>query len=1059
MSRVELHLHTMYSFLDGVDTPEDYVKRAKELGMTALGISDHGSTMGLFHFYEACKKENIKPILGVELYTCREFVKVVKSRGKGEKKKVDRLHLLVFAKNFKGYENLLKLCSFAYETFNYRPILTIDDLFQYKEGLIVTSACVGSAVQTEEDVIKMKKEFGDDFYLEVHPLNLDKEWDRDTKAFEDRGGNLQYEHNEKMINWSKKYNIPLVVSTDVHYAIEENNKIQDIFIMNSFAGKSGWHFYSRNHYLMSKDEIWDEFKKFGHDKLLSYEEFEKAIQNGFDLADKVDDYKLDKLPEQPPHFPLESHPLYVKGDNAYTLTAKIIKDNKKIDTSKKEYIQRLTYELGIIREKDFLDYFLIIEDIIRWCKDNDVMVGPGRGSVGGSLLAYALDITKLDPIEWNLPFERFLDLTRTEYPDIDLDFEDQGVVKDYLKQKYGYDKVMDIGVYQTIKTKTAIKDAYRILKGDEFDYGEINKVTKNIPNSPAGCNEREWFESFLFSDTREAKELQSFFLKNKDRNLLKTVSKMVGKIKTFKVHPCAIVISNTPLDGLVPTVINKPNSEEAFRMTGYDGTYCAKSGLLKFDILSLNTLREIKTCVRFIKQKHGKELDVYTLLPNDAKVLEEFKKGNTESVFQYNTVLSTPLVKKAKVDHFRDLTAITALGRPGPIGAGLSQQYIDHKTRTKKIIPVHPVLDKILEETFGVMIYQEQIMEIFQKMGGFSAVESNSIRKSISKSKSDQIVKVKDKFVQYATIELDPPMPKEQVEKLFNNIKEFGNYCFNRAHSCCYAYIGYICQYLKTYYHDEWWTSVLTNSSQDDIGRFLKHLEDKIDIPEINQSRAQFYLPDMNRKLAMPLKFINQVGPNAITEIVLKQPYSNFEDFYTRVNKRSVKKNVIDNLILTGVFRDIEPDKTEGQLLKYFYYLRKDDLPEQFIKIDDKIVLERAKRKAFSFRATDWVEDFNELFGTNTAQDLDLVKDIGSRRKDKVRVGGRIDSVERRTTKGGKDFYRFTLNNRDTYLNVYVWEEMIPQVKNELVEDYVVEVVGTTSKYGLALESMKRIVL
>jgi len=1048
MERIELHLHTMYSFLDGVGTPEEYVKRAKKLGMKAVGITDHGTACGLFHFHEACKEGGIKPILGVEFYTCEKF----SLPDKKKKKKIQRHHIVALAKNHVGYLNLLKLASLGFKTFNYRPLINVQDLFDNKEGLIVTTACIASSITNEELFVKFKEEFGDDFYAEIQPLDLSTQWNKEYKNFEKTDKNSQIDHNKQIVGWARKHNVKLIHTLDVHYPDEHDKKIQDIFILNSFAGRDGWHFATDNHYLMNTAQAWNEFKKHGHDKIITKEEFDLSVQNSNEIADKVEIYDLGRKPEVV-KFAIDNHPLATKGMSSEDLLLAIVKKNNKIPI-RDDYIERLNFELTVIREKGFVDYFLIIEDIVRWCRANDILVGPGRGSVGGSLLSYALDITKLDPVKYDMPFERFLDISRTDYPDIDLDFSDQEAVFNYLREKYGQDRVIRVGILQGIKTKTAIKDAYRVLRKEEYDYAYINTITKDIPSSSPGADEREWFENFLFEE--ENKELQEFFIANQD--VFKATLKMVGKIKTNKVHPCAIVIAPENPTNYIPVVINKPNASDATAMTGYDGRYLEKAGLVKFDILSLNTLRDIQGCLKLLKLRRNIDLDIYSLEPTDKKVLDRFKKGDTESVFQFNTALSTPLLERSRADTFNDLAIITAIGRPGPYRLGkMDEKYVDRKLGKKLITYSHPALEPILKDTYGLMVYQEQIMKIFQSLGGFTAVESNHIRKAISKPGGLK-EEAKNQFICYATTKLSPPMTEEEAYKLLGEMANYASYCFNRSHSVCYSYIGYVCQYLKTYYPLEWWASVFQNCSTDDFKGFIEDdrnnfLREILIEPEINESEKEFKL-NKNDKLVMPLTYVTQVADRAIQEIVSKRPFDSFKDFWTRVEKRIIKKNVIENLILANTFRDIEPDKSIRDLIMHFYFLRKENVSKKFDNIDNTFAFEELKKNALTIYRTDWVKRFDKLFTKGTIGDYTKIPPIDNQT---VRVGGLIDSVQKAKTKTGKDFYRVKVKNGDSAITVYVWSDIIPVVKNILIPNIMVEIVGSTSKFGLALNSMKRI--
>ena len=1036
----------MYSFLLGVGSPKEYINKAKELGMTALGFSDLVSASGLFHCYEECKKRGIKPILGLTFNVTEDCETYVDDKGK---KKIINEEISFIAKNYKGYLNLLKISSLAWEIFKYKPISLLGDILHNNQDLIAIIPSKTMALSCDNFLYHIFNNF--ECYIELNPTNLKYEWN-DKVGFVELDYNPFCEWNEIAVNKQKQFGGKFLVTSDVYYANKEDKKIQDIFILNSLIGKKGWHFHTDTHYLKSKNELNNQFID-GQYKIV-IDKFEESIKNGLQLVDQIEDYNLDKIPINAPTFDVKSHELGNDCSNSLELLIKIIKNNNKIDLDNTIYSQRLSFELSILSKKNFIDYFLIIEDIVRWCNKNEVMIGPGRGSAGGSLVSYALGITYMDPIKWNLPFERFLDISRADFPDIDLDFDNAETVKNYLKDKYGNDRAMEMGIYQTIKMKTAIKDAYRILRKDNYNFKDINDITKELDTSPQGAEEVDWVTKYLFGDPNDEEypgnnELQRYFCENKD--IYEVVIKMIGKAKLLKVHPCAMVISPNPIDEVIPTVMNKAGKNGEHRITAYDGNYVEKSGLIKFDILSLNTLKDIKGCLKYIKERKNIDIDIYNIEPNDPKILDKFRKGDTESIFQFNTVVVKPLLKDMKVDRFEDLAAATALGRPGPMGSGLHTKYINRKIGKEYVSYAHPLLESILKETYGVMCYQEQVMEIFRSLAGMSMVEANQMRKIISKKKLKEMSQAKKIFIEHSTTQIEPKLELEQSQKIWNEIEKFAKYSFNRAHSCCYAYIGYICQYLKTYHPLEWWASVLKNSDKEDTKQFLKHLKDKVEYPEINISKADFEFI-ANNKLIMPLKDVNQVGPNAVKSIIKCQPYLNFKDFYDRIDRRIVKKNVVLNLIVSNVFRNIEPNKPFSELIKYYYHLRNQKLPKELMTIDDKVTMERLKSGAFDFYNTDWVKDFSNLFSKNTIGDF---KVLLTYYKKCVKIGGQILKTYNSITKTGKPFKRFELANGDCSLSVYCWSDKLDEFKHLIAEDEVVEIDGYLSKFGVSLNNIK----
>lgn len=1036
----ETHLHTQYSFLDGVGSPEEYIKKAKELNMKALACTDHGTCAGLFHFHEACRKENIKPILGIEFYITydKELSEPIPNTKKKRKK---RYHLIALAKNYKGYQNIIKLSSLAFENFNRKPILLLDDLLKHKDNLIITSACIASIIEKEEYLKILLDNFKDDFYIEVQPLNLEKEWDRKTKKFKYLLYNKQLEYSNILKKYIDKYNLKPIVTLDVHYPSKEDKIIQDIFILNSYAGKSGWHFASENHYLMDAEETWEYFKEYEFDKIFSKQEYNQMLENIGEIVEKVEDYELEK---EATLIGFDANIQESKKD----WLLKRIKQYNKFDLNDTKYLDRLVYELKIIGEKNFLDYFFIVEDIVRWARENNILVGPGRGSAAGSLLAYALNITQLDPIKFHLSFDRFYDASRQDPPDIDLDFSNQERVIEYLESKYGKDNIIRVGSYQTIKAKTAIKDAYRVLKKEVYNFEYINGITKQLPNFTG--DEKIAFKEYLENEMKSSESpVVDFFRDNLE--LLDALTKMIGKVKLVKKHPCAIIISPDSILDKVPTFINHPNTKDAHRVTEYDLNYVQKSGLIKFDILSLNTLKDIQNCLVYIKEKKSINLDIYSINIEDEKVFERFNKGDLDSVFQFNTKIAEKMILDMQIDSFSDLVAITAIGRPGPLEAGLANEYIKRKRKRKVWENIHPKLSNILEKTYGVIVFQEQVMKIFEKIGGFSAIESNQIRKMISKKHREDIKETRDRFIEYATKELKPNILLDDAVELFEDLEKFAGYSFNKAHAYAYSFIGYITQYLKTYYPLEWWAAVLKNSSEDDLKNYFRKRKDIIKLPDINKSKEDFIF-DSDDRLIMPLRFIKGLGPSAIREIIAQQPYKNFDDFIEKTSSRIIKKNVVGNLIIADVFSSINSENM-GDLLEYYYKKRNkknEIIPSKYDNLDDRVVLEKLQTEVFCFYSSNWVQRFSDYFKENVKDNYEEIKTkVGYF----VVTGGLLIDINESIARNGKTFYKLIIENNNQKLYVYLFDKL-PKIKL----NSIIEIEGQISKYGLTAKKIKTII-
>lgn len=1789
--RIELHCHTMYSSLDGVSSPEEYVKRAKELGIPALAITDHGTISGAMHFYQVCKKNDIIPLIGCELYVAKSKDDTTPD-GRGVDH-INRHHLIVFAKNDIGFKNLSTLTSEAYLNYDRRPIVYVEDLFKYKEGLICTTACILTLCNDQSWVERFKHEFGDDFYIEINPHNLCDQWDKELKKFVKEDVNIQIAHNQNMIRLAKENDVKLITTLDAHYSRKEDKVIQDIFIKGAAWNKDGWHFSTDDYHLCNANQAWTMFEKYNHDKYFKLDQYEASLWNAWEVVKKCKDLTLER-PETLLPFPYESHRFY--NDNvadAKSLIMASIQKSPRFSLLKNpEYLKRLKFELDIIEQKGFLDYFLIVDDILHWNRQQGYLTGPGRGclkwdtpifltdgtvknisdvkegdtvvtqdgshnkvvrtweydcneklleiksfhgdtkgvtltkdhkilaekvagpkgfenwsdstkrsarvvlepkgdlewlradqiekddwvfipcpkpsnenkdnhldlkdylsdldewdsefvyeyqknnsrkqfrkkykrfipldndffeilgkfasggyivkkenvkqgyrigfcfnsieeveeikrykylgnlyfgidskeyksskgnqksiewggriihtlfsqifkeykntaqtkhvpevifnrseenicsfikgclkgdgsfkdqvihfstiskilaqqlrylcwmvkipaslledphrigtvnksknggirnlnveykvniphhskigshsgfkakytfyeiegglltkvrsikevenisnkvydievendhnylttsflvhnSAAGSLLSYILQITHVDPIKYNLLFERFLSLDRDNYPDIDLDFEKQEETFDYLRNKYGEDNFARIGAFQLCKTKTALKDSARVLKGKD-SFFEMNNITTKLPNSPPGDSpekEKKFFLSLTDSehenyslelkeyleenpeieeavlkilgkaktskdhpcfpgyskiftekgyktfeelDGRILKILTSkgwkkakifengekevfdfkikpsktkifpqtctidhsfltekgnytpliegeflstkchmdfdndfiiagwlwndghyhdgnfylYFTPGKDEEILEYLlegeyrkgeydklvvlsreyskqildrvgysfekiknkkppnsknwtikqklswlrgvfsangaivknskrkirigltskpmieyiskeleslgfplakliptkdsliksdgktylskgnsrldlnatcalmfQKLIGFIQKYKqeelnnfknrveskpkslgvqkvydfsilegdtldglvdnfwAHNCASVISDTPLKEIVPLFLTKPKEKNKWT-TAWNGPQCEARGLIKLDILGLNTLRDIAGCIKLIEERHGKKYDIYNMPVDDPKVIKEFAKGNTDTVFQFNTPVSKNLLRRGSIKNFEDCAVTTALIRPGPAMAGMDKTWADRKSGRlpkwqrynhdgqKESVPYsHPLLDEILKDTYGVMAYQEQIQRAFVELGGFTLVESNQVRKIVAKSKGDKLKELKPKFLEYATTKLQPVWTEQQVNAFFEDVLGFGRYAFNASHSVAYSYVGYLCQYFKTYYPVEWWAAVAINASENDVKIMMKNMKDFFDEIEINRSKERFVLH--GDKVQMPLQYLKGMGPGGLVNIVENQPYENFEDFIERTNGRSVRKDTVISLVLAGVFRDVEPGKTEMELLEQYFKIKKKEMPEELVEIrDDKAALRRKKREINPFYKSDWRNEFSHVWSSEVIN-YEVAKKM--RNQEKLKIVGEIDDIRLGKTKKGETFARLTLIDEGKSVNIVIWPDKYKVWKNKIEKGLIVQISGSINKWN-----------
>jgi len=1124
----ETHNHSHFSYLDGVSSPKDMAKKAKELGYPALALTDHGNIDGWYQFYKECKANDVIPILSCEFYVAYDKDDQEENPWKAGTFRTKRGHLIVHAKGNKGVAAIRELYNNSWVNFKEqgkKQIIFEKDLVKYAGKVCVQSACTGSYIDSEEKVIRFQKTFGSDFYLEIQPHKLDHTYDMDLKDFvpcED----IQVEHNKKIIAWARAHDVNLIITGDSHYPSQDDKLLQDILILNSFVGrKTGWCFYQDTNHMMDEEQWWTYYQLLGMEDVFNKQDLKKSLETLHTLIDKCKGVTLEKDPSLR-KFEVETHPLYASGDSKEKLISKIIKD---VGRYKKEsvYTDRLKYELKVIRDKGFLDYFLIQEDIIRWNREKGYLVGPARGSAAGCLLAYYMDITKIDPIKYDLLFERFMDLSRDDYPDIDTDYEKQEETFQYIADKYGSEYVMRIGAYQTMKVKSAIKDAYRILyKERDYNYDLVNAVTHEIKDSNArgDGDQLEIFKDLIKAskvEFDEAKEkgvpwqrhnLFAFMMGKPD--LVKAVGKLLGKVKNMRVHPCSMVILDEPVKDVLPVLTVKSGTSSEKWVTAFDGKGIEASGYLKFDILGLNTLNAISACLNEIKKYKKSTIEdeynehiiditnnngIWNLEPNDPKVLKMLSLGDNDNVFQFHQPLPRRLCQQVEVDTFNDSVAVVALVRPGPLKAGfpaiyaarkfgkigLDEMYVEETLKGKKrdkIVKVkynNSLMNEILKNTYNVITYQEQVQKLFIALGGFTPIESNKIRKAISKGERILIEESKPQFLKYATTKLDPVWTKKEVDAFYEDMIGFGSYCFNLSHSVSYAFIGYVCQFLKVYYPLEWWSGNLQHAGEKGSANILKTIQQKNYAPiksvDINQSKGDFFFN--GEAIVMPLRHIKGVGESGLNYIIegQKEPYTSLKDFVERMPGRSVRKNSVLGLIVSGAFSEIEPDKTPQQLIEY--YLKeikkeKEISAEIQVIIDEEAAYERFHCEVDPFYQSNWVEKFAQFFDNRIIP----INEIADYNDDtKVYIGGEITDLRYIKVKTGKSAGRkmafITIQQLNDTVKVTLWPDQVTKIqsllngfKEKLAKSKtggLVEVKGKVSRYrgevGLQLIHIKEI--
>jgi DNA polymerase-3 subunit alpha len=890
MSFVHLHLHTEYSLLDGMTRIDQVFARAKELGMPALAITDHGALYGAFRFFLKGKEMGVKPIIGVEVYKAKKsrFDKKV-----GLEK--DSYHLTLLAKNLVGYKNLLKLVSSAHlEGFYYKPRVDFELLEKYREGIIVLSGCLSSEIssailnrdysEAERLIRKYIEIFDKNFYLEIQRYPKLKE-----SSF----------LNEELIKLSRKFGLPVVATNDVHYLDKEDAYAQEILLCIQTQRV----IFEKNRPLSMIDNPEYYFKSPKEMKGL-FLDLPEAIDNTLKIASECNleiPYGNWILPKfETPNG--ESPEDYLKK-----LTHQKICRVKGYDSDLIK--KRVEHELSVIIKKGYATYFLIVSDFVNWAKNKGIGVGPGRGSVAGSLVAYILGITDINPLDHNLPFERFLNPERPTPPDIDVDFADtrRDEVLDYVSSKYGHDHVAQIITFGTMEARLAVRDVARALG---LTYSQGDRIAKMIPPPHQGF-------AMTIAQALEESPTLKFAYENEEetKKVLDIARKIEGLPRHSSVHAAGVVIADKPLTEYVP--LQKDPKEERI-ITQYD-MYCLDLnavsdnkaiGLLKMDFLGLRNLTIIENTLRYVEKNTGQKIDIHQIPLDDKKTYDLISSGYTIGVFQLESSGMRHLAKELKPKKLSDISAMVALYRPGPMD--LIPSFLEGKNNPKKIKYIHPDLKEILAETYGVLVYQEQVMQIANKMAGYTMSEADNLRMAIGKKKKELMKKEKEKFIAGC---IKNGYKKNLAEKIWNFMEKFASYGFNKPHSASYALIAYWTAYLKANFPVEFMTALLTAELSGVAGpqreiKMAQAIEEcqRMGIavlpPDINYSFSGFTIE--GGAIRFGLSAIKNVGEAAIESILSTREkegkFVSFKDFLFRVDLRKVNKKTVESLIACGAF-------------------------------------------------------------------------------------------------------------------------------------------------------------
>lgn len=883
---VHLHVHTEYSLLDGSNRIKDLIQRIKELGMNSVAITDHGVMYGVVEFYKEALKNGIKPILGCEIYTAKRNM-----QDKQPGVDSDYGHLVLLAKNQTGYKNLMKIVSLGFtEGFYYKPRVDYRTLEKYSEGIIALSACLSGDIpaailnndyeKAVELANRLNTIFGqDNFYLELQHNGISDQ-------------NLV---NQQLIKLSKELGIPLVATNDAHFLTREAAQSHEILLCiqtgKTINDENRMKFNTDEVYVKSPEEMYENFRNV-----------EPALENTVKIAEMCNvELEFGKL--HLPGFTVE------EGYTPYEyLKEKCYKGLvQKFGENCSEGIkERLEYELSVISSMGYVDYFLIVWDFIRYARENDIMVGPGRGSAAGSVVSYCLGITSIDPLKYNLLFERFLNPERISMPDIDIDFcyERRQEVIDYVISKYGKDKVSQIITFGTMAARAAIRDVGRAL---DVPYGEVDVIAKMIPFQ-IGMNIDKALE--INPELKKKYELE-----DDTRLLIDTARSLEGLPRHASTHAAGVVISKEPIVEYVPLQLNENNVTTQFTMGLLE-----ELGLLKMDFLGLRTLTVIRDAVNLVEQGHNKKIDINNINFDDHDVYKMIGEGKTVGIFQLESAGMTQFMKELQPSSLEDIIAGISLYRPGPMDQ--IPRYIRNKNNPKEIKYHHPMLENILNVTYGCMVYQEQVMQIVRELGGYSYGRSDLVRRAMSKKKVSVMEQERKNFIYGITDEEGNEVVRGAVKngvdeftanKIFDEMMDFASYAFNKSHAAAYAVVAYQTAWLKHYYPVEFLAASLNSflGSSDKVSQYVnecKVLNIKVLPPDVNESNVKFTV--VNQKIRFGLAAVKNVGENAIQSMIAERTqnglFTTFLDFCQRIEGREINKRCIESLIKSGAFDSLK---------------------------------------------------------------------------------------------------------------------------------------------------------
>lgn len=1067
---VHLHLHTDYSLLDGAIQIKPLAKRIAEFGMPACAITDHGNMYGAISFYNAMKAQEVKPILGCEVYITRgsRFDRIKQNAKPGEKA---NFHLILLAKNLEGYHNLARLTSRAYtEGFYYKPRIDLELLAKHSGGLIGLSACmsgVPSALLARgacDEAAAAAHEFQEilgqgNYFLEIQEHDLD----------------AQKRIRKDLVALSKRTGVPLVATNDSHYLMPDDARAHDVLLCigsgKSVQDTNRLRYGSPYFYVRSAEEMW---RIFGA-------EMPEVLHRTVEIAEMCDI----KLPTGINHLPVYPIPATDAGLTPDEYFEKVVREGYErrraqvwepahqrgeLRHSLAEYQERISREIAMIKQMGFPSYFLIVWDFIRYAKERMIPVGPGRGSAAGSLVAYCLEITDIDPLQYDLLFERFLNPERVSMPDIDIDFCVRGreeVIK-HVTEFYGRDSVCQIITFGTLASKAAIKDVGRALS---MPYAEVERIAKMIPPPVRGRNVSIAQALEQVPDLRKAVEDNAQI-----KELLDIARRLEGCARHASVHAAGVVISPAPLAELVPVAV----SSRQELTTQYAMSDLEKTGMLKMDFLALTTLTIISDCLITIKQSLQEEIDWAQIPLDDEKSMALFAGGLTDAIFQFESQGMQEICRRLRPKGLEDLAALNALYRPGPLDGGMVDDFIERHHGHKSVRYIVPEMKEILSNTYGIIVYQEQIMQLAQTLAGFSLGEADLMRRAMGKKKREEMALHEQKFVAGAT---ERGIKKEKAAQIFSLMAQFADYGFNRSHSVAYAYLAFQTAYLKAHYPEHFYAAVLSNEIEDaaKVFKYSNELRGQgiaLLPPDVNESGGGFTpLRGAIRYGLAAIKGVGHASVEAILEARKSGPFRSIFDFAERVGQRSVNKRVLESLVYAGAFDSLGGNDPDSKELRHALRARlfaavdtalargarkqNDRLNGQdgLFSLPDAtsvgpadellpaaepwthIALLTGERNAIGFYITGHpLENY-----ANVLAELKCLNSVNlktSQHGAQVRLGGVITGLQLRTTKKGDQFALLRLEDESGGVKCVIWPEIYNRCKHLLRDNAAVLVSG-----------------